>query len=73
MCSIPQIWVSCVFIFNRIKKGEDRGKTCRSKTMMTKRVNESLKINTPHVSLSQNVEEKVRGKGLKTVWVDENG
>ena len=28
---------------------------------------------THHVTLSQNTEEKVRGKGLESVWSDENG
>ena len=41
--------------------------------MMSKRANEALKINTQHVSLRQNAEEKVRGKGSKVVRVDENG
>jgi hypothetical protein len=40
--------------------------------MMRKRVNEMLKSKLS-LSLRQNVEEKVREKGLKTVWDDENG
>ena len=30
------------------------------------------KIYTPHVLFRQNGEEKVRGKGVKAVWDDEN-
>ena len=40
--------------------------------MMSKEANERLKRDTQHVPLRQNVEEKVRGKGLKAVWDDEN-
>jgi hypothetical protein len=40
--------------------------------MMSNEVNERLKRDTQHVSLRQNTEEKVRGKGLKAVWDDAN-
>ena len=30
------------------------------------------KINTPHVPIRQNTEEKVRGKELEAVWDDTN-
>ena len=40
--------------------------------MKSNEVNERLKRDTQHVPLRQNVEETVRGKGLKTVWDDEN-
>ena len=39
---------------------------------MSNEVNERLKIDTQHVPLRQNTEEKVRGKGLKAVWDDAN-
>ena len=49
--------------------------------MMSNEVNERLKrdeylflvgTQTQYVPLRQNTEEKVRGKGLKVVWDDEN-
>ena len=40
--------------------------------MMSNEVNESLKIDTQHVPLTENTEEKVRGKELKMVWDDAN-
>ena len=40
--------------------------------MMSTKTNERIKINTQHVSLRQNVEEKVRGKDLEVVWDDVN-
>ena len=40
--------------------------------MMSNEANERLKIDTQHVPLSQNTEEKVQGKGLKAVWDDAN-
>ncbi len=36
--------------------------------MMSNEVNERLKRDTHHVSLRENVEEKVGGKGLNPVW-----
>ena len=61
------------FIFSRITKGEDQGKEkCHTKSMMSKETNERLKRDTQHVPLTKNVEEKVRGKGIKTVWDDVN-
>ncbi len=61
------------FIFIRIKKGENQGKEdCHAKSMMSNEVNERLKIDTQHVPLRQNTEEKVRGKGLTAVWDDTN-
>ena len=36
------------------------------------RVNERLKRDTQHVPLRETTEEKVRVKGLKTVWDDAN-
>ncbi len=39
---------------------------------MSNEGNERLKRDTQHVSLKQNTEEKVRGKGLKSVWDDAN-
>ena len=60
-------------IFSRIKKDEGQGKEkCHAKSMMSKEVNERLKRDTQHVSLRQNVEDKVRVKGLKAVWDDVN-
>jgi hypothetical protein len=41
--------------------------------MLSRKANEDAKMNTQHVPLRQNVEKKGRGKGLKTVWSDENG
>ena len=62
-----------MFISTRIKKGEDQGKEkCHAKSMMSNETNESIKRDTQHVSLSQNVEEKVRDKWIKTVWEDTN-
>ena len=40
--------------------------------MMSKEANKRLKRDTQYVPISQNTEEKVRGKGLKTVWGDTN-
>ena len=40
--------------------------------MLSRKANEALQINTQHVTLRQNAEEKGRGKGLETVWDDEN-
>ncbi len=61
------------FIFSRIKKDEVQGKEkCHSKSMMSNETNERLKIDTQHVPLSQNSEEKVRGTGIKVVWDDVN-
>ena len=40
--------------------------------MMSKEANERLKRDTQDVPLSQNTEEKVREKGLKTVYDDVN-
>ena len=40
--------------------------------MMSKEANERLKRDTQYVPLSQNTEEKVRGKGIKTVLDDVN-
>ncbi len=60
------------FISSRIKKGEDQGKEkCHTKSMMSKEDNERLKRDTQDVPLRQNVEEKVREKGLKAVWDDD--
>ena len=57
-----------MFIFTRIKKDEGQGKEkCHAKSMMSKEANERLKTDTQHVPLRQNVEEKVREKGLKAV------
>ena len=62
-----------VFIFSRIKKGEDQGKEkCHTKSMMSNEANERPKRDTQYVPLRQNTEEKVRGKGLKAVWDDTN-
>ena len=33
----------------------------------------NAQMNTQYVPLRQNTEEKLRGKGLKSVWGDENG
>ena len=41
--------------------------------MMNTKANERLKMKTQYVHLRQKVEEKVRGKELKTVWYDVNG
>ena len=61
------------FIFNRIKKDEDQGKEkCHDKSMMSKEANERLKRDTQHVPLRQNVEEKVRGMGLKEIQDNTN-
>ena len=43
-----------------------------TKSMMSNEVHERLKIDTHHMTLRQNVEEKVRVKRLKTVWDDTN-
>ena len=40
--------------------------------MMSKEANERLKRDTQDVPLRRNVEEKVRGMGVKTVWDDVN-
>ncbi len=40
--------------------------------MMSNEANERLKRDTHHVPLRQNVEDKVRGKGLKAVLDDAN-
>jgi hypothetical protein len=40
--------------------------------MMSDGTNERLKINTQHVPLRQNTQEKVQGKELKAVWDDTN-
>ena len=40
--------------------------------MMSNEPNERSKRDTQDLSLGQNAEEKVRGKGLKTVWDDTN-
>ncbi len=62
-----------MFIFSRIKKGKDEGnERCHSKTMMNNEVNESLRIYTQHVPLSQNTQEKVQGKEVKPEWGDVN-
>ena len=70
------------FIFSRIKKDERQGKEkCHAKSMMSNEANERLKrdeylflvgTQTQDVPLRENTEEKVRGKGLKVVWDDEN-
>ncbi len=57
-----------LFIFSRIKKGEGQGKEkCHTKSMMSKENNERLNRDTQDVPLGKNVEEKVRGMGLKVV------
>ena len=66
-------FISCVFIFIRIKQGEYQGKEkCHAKSMMSNEANERIKRETHHVPPRQNTEEKVRGKGLKAVWGTEN-
>ena len=61
------------FISRRIKKGEDQGKEkCHSKIYDEQLSQWKTKLYTQHVTLRQNTEEKVQGKGLKTVWDDEN-
>ena len=60
--------LSFQFIFSRIKKDGGQGKEkCHAKSMMSKESNERLKRDTQHLPLRQNVEEKVRGMGLKAV------
>ena len=62
-----------LYYFQQNKKGEDQGKEkCHAKSMMSNETNERLKRDTQHVPLRQNTEEKVRGKGLKSVWDDAN-
>ena len=63
----------CVLFSSEKKKVRSEGKKCHVKVMMREKTNETLKINTQHVSLRQIVETKVRGKGLEEVWNDENG
>jgi hypothetical protein len=62
-----------VFICSRIKKAESRdpaGKKCHTKTMMSRKAGQSAKINTKHVPLRQNAEEKERGNGLEAVYME---
>ena len=47
------------FIFIKKKETRVKEKTCHTKTMMSKRVNETLKINTQDVPLGQNTEGKM--------------
>ena len=61
-----------VFIGNRIKKDEIRGAKMSHSDYDEQKRQWSVNINTKHVSLKQNTEEKGRGKGLEVVWVDEN-
>jgi hypothetical protein len=49
-------------IYTRIKKVENQGKKCHTRTMMYSEVGESFKMNTHHVSFSQSVEEIGLGK-----------
>ena len=62
------------FSSSRTKKARVKIRKYHTKTMMRQRSNDSwkTKINTQDVSLRQNTEEKVRRKGLKTVWWDTN-
>ena len=56
-----------------MKKDEGQGKEkCHTKSMMSNETHERVKGDTQHVPLRKNVEEKVRGKGLKAVWDDVN-
>jgi hypothetical protein len=64
----------CVFsacFRNNKRRWPGKGK-CHAKTMMSTKAKKA-KMNTQHVPLRQNAEEKVRGKELKTVWDDANG
>ena len=55
------------------KKETSRGEKRHDKTMMSRKSNETHKINTQHVPFRHIVEEKGRGKGLEALWVHENG
>ncbi len=46
--------------------------TCKERKSVTLKSMRKDKLYTQDVSFSQNTEEKIRGKGLKTVWDDEN-
>ena len=63
-----------VFIFIRIKKGEGtvKGGRCQTKTMMSTKAIDRLKINTQHMPFRENTEEKIRGKDLEVVFDDVN-
>jgi hypothetical protein len=61
------------FISSRIKQDQDQGKEkCHTKSMMSNETNERIKIYTQSVPLRPNVEDKVRGKDLETVWGETN-
>jgi hypothetical protein len=50
-----------------------KGNKCHAKTHDDEQESQwDTKINTQNVPLRQNTEEKVRGKGLKVMWGDEN-
>ena len=62
----------CVYFQENKKRRRPREDRCHTETMMSTKANDSLKINTHHVPLRQNTEEKIRGKELEVVWDDVN-
>ena len=55
-------------VLHQNKKTKTEGKRCHPKTMMNIKNRWRVKINTQHVSLRENTEEKGRGKGIEAVW-----
>ena len=60
-----------MFIFIRIKKDKDQGKEGVTLNYDEHKKQWKSKINTQHVPLRQNTEDKVRGKESEEVWDDE--
>ena len=55
-----------------MKQGEDQGKEIVTLELWRTKSQWKAKIKTQHVSLKQNVEEKVLGKDPSAVWDDVN-